>query len=221
MSDKKISQLATSTTLIGTELVPIVQGGQTVATTPNAISALIKPYKVYTALLMQSGSDVGAQYTSSAPLTIGVTYTIDSYVAGDDFSNVGGPGVSNINNYWNDYKFIATGTTPKNWVGETSIYFIPAAPVVTVLENTIGNIWFTYNSIGAYFVNSDALFTNNKIVTFLQNTVDDANNASTNLGYAIDYPNSFQIITASNTGTSWVDSDSLLYNTPIEIRVYS
>ena len=43
MADKKISQLIPGTTLVGTEPIPMVQGGQTVATTPNAISALIKP----------------------------------------------------------------------------------------------------------------------------------------------------------------------------------
>lgn len=56
MADKKISQLTPGTTLVGTEPIPMVQGGQTVATTPNAIGALIKPYKVYTALLTQTGT---------------------------------------------------------------------------------------------------------------------------------------------------------------------
>ena len=35
-----------------------------------------------------------------------------------------------------------------------------------MLENTIGNIWFTYGSVGAYVANSDGLFATDKTCLF-------------------------------------------------------
>ena len=51
MSDKKISQLASVTNLIGTELVPIVQGGNTVRTMIGSINKLAKTYLTITKAL--------------------------------------------------------------------------------------------------------------------------------------------------------------------------
>lgn len=51
MSDKKISQLASVTNLIGTELVPIVQGGVTSKTTIGLINKLAKTYLTITKAL--------------------------------------------------------------------------------------------------------------------------------------------------------------------------
>jgi hypothetical protein len=115
-------------------------------------------YKVYTALLTQSGSD-DLIILNSGTLTIGQTYWINE-AEGVDFTNVGAP-----NNETNTY-FVATGTTPNSWgegegIGEVLITN-EGAPVVTVLENTIGNIWFKYISVGYYAVNSNDLFTVDK-----------------------------------------------------------
>lgn len=93
-------------------------------------------YRVYTALLTQSNGD-GPSMLNDEPLTIGVTYQItDQGGSGWDFTNVGAP-----NNNTGTY-FVATGTTPNSW-GDlgVSLNFNTGAPVVTVLENTIGNIW--------------------------------------------------------------------------------
>lgn len=51
----------------------------------------------------------------SGPLQVGVTYTIDGYVAGDVFTNVGA--ASNANGV----TFIATGTTPTNWTHASAL----------------------------------------------------------------------------------------------------
>jgi hypothetical protein len=114
-----------------------------------------RPYKVYTALLTQSGGD-NFQSISSGSLTIGVTYQIIS-ASGDpgDFTNVGAPN-NNLGTY-----FVATGTDPNEW-GAYELEYNEGAPVVTVLENTIGNIWFTYFGIGQYQIFSDNLFTLDK-----------------------------------------------------------
>ena len=126
-------------------------------------TAYIPKYKVFTALLTQNdGSDLQTIY--SANLTIGVTYLINGNGAGWDFTNVGAP-----NNDSGTY-FIATGTTPNDWglqvVGESLVYD-NGAPRVSVLENTIGNVWFEYGtSTGRYVMKSDGLFPLEKTVTF-------------------------------------------------------
>jgi hypothetical protein len=108
-------------------------------------------YKVYTALLTQSGGSdqLGIQ---SGDLTIGITYRIEQTNPDCDWTNVGAPN-NNVGTY-----FVATGTTPNNWGTDGLLIYNTGAPVVTVLENTIGNIWFTYFGIGTYNLNSDGGF---------------------------------------------------------------
>jgi hypothetical protein len=122
----------------------------------------LKPkYKVYTALLTQSGGNDPQELVSSGSLTVGVTYLISDNASNPDFTNVGAPN-NNVGTY-----FVATGTTPNNWgtVGDVDLGYNGAAPTVIVLENTIGNIWWTYSNVGYYFINSDNLFISDK--TFL------------------------------------------------------
>ena len=130
--------------------------GQTI----NGESILPK-YKVYTALLTQSGGD-DFQSISSGPLTIGVTYQIISEGANDDFTNVGAP-----NNTVGTF-FVATGTNP-NYFDGGELEYNTGAPVVTVLENTIGNVWFTYVDIGLYKCLSNGLFNSSTIVNNIPN----------------------------------------------------
>lgn len=116
------------------------------------------PYKVFTALLTQSGNDT-EDSINSGDLTIGVTYSINQESLGMDFTNVGAP--DNVLGT----TFIATGITPNSW-GDGADYtlsYSAGAPVANVLDNTIGNIWFTYGGTGFYRVNSSGLFKTNKI----------------------------------------------------------
>jgi hypothetical protein len=124
--------------------------GQTINGQP-----ILRPYKVYTALLTQTGGDNDTEVTSG-DLTIGVTYRINVDGTDADFTNVGAPN-NNLNT-----SFVATDTTPNSWGTNGSLRFNSGAPVVTVLENTIGNIWFIYGNTGKYVLNSDNLFINNK-----------------------------------------------------------
>ena len=154
-----------------------------------------KPYKVYTALLTQSGGD-NQQTITSGTLTKGVTYRIESNDG--DYSNVGAP-----NN--NDYTyFVATiDAEPTTW-GSFGLSYNTGAPVVTVLENTIGNIYFTYYGTGDYLANLLNGFPYDKTTVFMQgqNFIQVANN--------LDY---IEIVTNS--------VDNQLGYTPIEIRVYN
>jgi hypothetical protein len=184
------------------------------AATPN--------YKVYTALLTQNGTSSTVNATSGL-LIVGVSYLIDVYNAGDDFSNVGGP-AAGLQGEWDGYSFVATGTTPNNWNNLSGLDYNEGAPVATVLENTIGNIWFTYNDAGIYDVFiSDAFFTQNK--TYLTIEL-----YSTNLDGQGTFRNSFyyndngvaRINTqASSDGYTWAFTNNILNGTPIEIRVYN
>ena len=137
--------------------------GPTGPTGPTGSSGYVIPYKVYTALLTQSGGN-NLQQLIGTSLTIGVTYQIQELdgVSGWDFINVGAP-----NNDVGTY-FVATGTTPNSWTS-AQLEYNTGAPVVTVLENTIGNVWFTYSGVGDYTIDSPGLFTNSKTFFLLTN----------------------------------------------------
>jgi hypothetical protein len=171
-------------------------------------------YKVFTALLTQSGGDNDTEVTSG-DLTIGVTYRINVDGTDADFTNVGAPN-NNLNT-----SFVATGTTPNSWGTNGSLRFNSGAPVVTVLENTIGNVWFEYivsglpgATGGEYLVKSDGLFTPNKTVTFGDTYF--YNVVSYWVNYGINDTNGVYIKTYDGNL-----SNDVLNNTPIEIRVYN
>ena len=179
-----------------------------IAATPPPTPTL--PYKVYTALLSQSGGD-SFLFLLNEPLVIGVTYKIyeDAGPSGWDFTNVGAPN-NNVGT-----SFVATGTTPNSWTN-AELEYNAGAPVAKVLENTIGNIWFTYNGVGQYYVNSNQLFTYPKSTGF----IGDVSGAGENQSLA-----SIQILGDSafyiSTVTSFIVVDDQLFDTPIEIRVYN
>jgi hypothetical protein len=172
-----------------------------------------RPYKIYTALLRQSGG-ADNQSITSGDLTIGVTYQIISGSGQPwDFTNVGAP-----NNDLGTY-FVATGTIPNEW-GAGELEYNTGAPIVTVLENTIGNVWFVYLNDGQYTINCD-LFIDNIEKLFLQSGK--PNNASSDV---FGYVDSFQLegpsvyMTTKDFDTNTL-SNGVLYFTPIEIRVYN
>ena len=69
--------------------------------------------------LCQSGCDPRHRRSSQTSLTsgalvVGQEYIVDTYVAGDDFANVGGSNVTGA-------VFVATGTTPTAWTNSSSL----------------------------------------------------------------------------------------------------
>jgi len=165
-----------------------------------------RPYKVYTSLLTQSGED-GPSSISGGDLIIGITYLINSN-SGADFTNVGAPN-NDIGTY-----FVATGTTPNSW-GSGTLDYNTGAPVVTVLENTIGNIWFTFTSDGDYRINSDGLFNANKCWVTIS-----PGDFINNLLYQEIFYNDINTISIY-CASDGVLTNSVLNNAPIEIRVYN
>jgi hypothetical protein len=168
------------------------------------------PYKVYTALLTQSGGDSDAGLIDNG-IVVGVTYRITPYgnEIGVDFTNIGAP-----NNNAGTY-FVATGITPNSWGINTDdswvLQYNTGAPVVTVLENTIGNITWKYDSVGGYYI-ENVLFENNKTLVLIGSLT-----SNDHTWFAQCYEPQVYI----NTFSSGVSSDSILYNTSIEIRVYN
>jgi hypothetical protein len=171
------------------------------------------PYKVYTALLTQSGGD-DEQTISGGPVTQGVTYwVIDNDTPGSnwDFSNVGGP------TYPFSGYFVATNSEiPISYFG-SMVRYNTGAPVVTVLENTIGNIWFEYLNVGEYSINSDELFTLNKTTQFINSSLglDEGILTISNGG------NTNSLIYLSSTDNIPERINGFFSHTPIEIRVYN
>ncbi len=174
------------------------------------------PYKVYTALLTQSGGD-DPQFlidTDNGNIVPGVTYEITNYAAGDNFTNIGAP--SNANGV----KFVATGHTAATWSGPTELNYNTGAPVVKVLENTIGNIWFTYTNTGQYLINSDSLFLSGKTYFSISDNTDIAAPSNFRM-IMIGNPNSDYINIITYDPVSDLGGNGKLTNTPIEIRVYN
>jgi hypothetical protein len=174
----------------------------------------LKPkYKVFTALLTQNGGD-GPLTTLSGALTVGVTYKLGTIQGNDDFTNVGAP----TNEF--GISFVATGTTPANWESQTELEYNTGAPTAIVLENTIGNIWFTYLTFGIYSVNSNNLFIENKtaidIDAFGENAVYFAV-GSFIVNETIFTESMFNIYTARGGGSR----DEVLQKNRLEIRVYN
>jgi hypothetical protein len=176
-----------------------------------------KPYKVYTALLTQSGGNDPFSLFSG-DLTIGVTYEIyDDGGYGFDFTNVGAP-----NNNFGTY-FVATENTPNSWGTDAKLNYNTGAPVVTVLENTIGNIWFTWEGNGNYWITSNGLFTINK-TWGISDSVFAPTTAITEpvvidvSGHLGSEPPNTMVIRLIGGDFS---GDDLLNKTPIEIRVYN
>lgn len=211
--DKKISQLTAATTpLTGSELIPVVQSGQTVKATIEDV----RGYKVYTALLTQLGGDSPSPLSwdddpGGPLLTIGVTYEIIDVTGNPDFTNVGAPN-NNLGT-----KFVATGTTANYW-GQGVLLWNGGAPVVNVLENTIGNIWWTYVSEGNWMANSDGLFPSGKVYIDCKNIFSGAN--FVNLWESIEtsaVPNQLTIYYADYGGTFQNGMDL----GRVEIRVYN
>jgi len=168
----------------------------------------MRGYKAFTALLTQSGGDDPLEI-STGLLSIGVTYFVSYCIAGDDFRNVGGPLVTiDDDPLINGTYFVATGTTPTNWTHGTGLGYNTGAPVVTVLENTIGNVWFSYNFDELWAIaNCTNAFTSK---TFWTITLPGA----TEVLYS-------GFVDSLNTFVFQNSSLQSFANTPIEIRVYN
>jgi hypothetical protein len=209
-ADEKVFMVdkRTNTTYGGSQALQDMQQWYTM----QDVSDSVQPYRVFTALLTQSGGDDPGT-KSDGDLEIGVTYYISSVDDGvyGDFTNVGAPN-NDIGTY-----FVATGETPNKW-GKTSLAYNTGAPVVTVLENTIGNIWFTYDIAGHYIAYMPP-FPEQKQVVFSPTSAYKVSSKE----FYIDISNDSidgRVNIVTTDGTSLADNDAI-EDFPIEIRVYN
>lgn len=187
--------------------------------TMDDITSTVRPYNVFTALLTQSGGDNQSyveNFTtagSTQNIVKGVTYYIDVNTDNVDFSSIGAPSNAEGTYFIATENKINTDFPNLTW----ALGYNTGAPVATVLENTIGNVWFSYNDVGQYYLNSNALFTLNKIFSIVNANTDAATGAI--IGIAANYSNNNILITSGDPilGSTY---DGFLSNTPIEIRVY-
>lgn len=176
------------------------------------------PYKVYTALLTQNGeSYVGNLFEGK--LTVGMTYMIiqgESEMTerpnGFDFTNVGAPN--------NDIgtQFVATGEDPISWGEGIALQFDTGAPLVIVLENTIGDIYFQYKEKGVYQVRSNYLFSPDKTTVSIDSFGQNENIGAFILNSTNIKEEEFLIRTFFFKGEN---TDGILQKNRIEIRVYN
>lgn len=172
----------------------------------------VRPYKVFTALLTQSGGndprtmqgDGGGDISSA---TKGTTVEIFSNSNNIDYSSIGAPN-SNVGTYF----ILTQDITLSNLDIDTIFNINTGAPVATVLENTIGNVWFQYESTGVYSIN------NNNLIFLVENTFAQTvtvNDGGTPILYSFvaNFPFDGKLFIYGDEG--------YLNNTPIEIRVYN
>ena len=164
--------------------------------------SILPAYKVYTALLTQSGGEFQEIAVPGSGLNVGVSYLIEEN-SGYNFIPLGAPN-NNIGTYFLCNQDIDTDTDIS-----FQLSYNLGAPVVTVLENTIGNIWWTFVADGEYYANSDNIFPSNK--TFCQNII-----ISSSPNYLLSF-----IVNDNYVDFICTDGNNNLNNTPIEIRVYN
>lgn len=175
----------------------------------------VRPYKVFTALLTQSGGndprtmqgDGGGDISSA---TKGTTVEIFSNSNNIDYSSIGAPN-SNVGTYF----ILTQDITLSNLDIDTIFNINTGAPVATVLENTIGYIWFTYDDTGLYGINLDDTFIEEK--TFILTPSSGYDSAVLQGGGGEPY----SIYRFSDNKCSILTSNGSLNKSPIEIRVYN
>lgn len=201
----------------------------------NKLEDSSRPYRSFTALLYQDGGSDRRQMRGDGEGDLGVARTGTTvYIAlnpnGKDYSSIGAP--SSDKGTW----FILTRDISYEDLDIDTVFNIDlGAPlVVSLLENSIGNIWFTYNDIGQYSINSNELFNERK--TYL--SINPLANQNTEWNAPI--YSFFQISTNELTlrtlsaikplaeepaATETMEGerfiDGYLNYTPIEIRVYN
>jgi len=166
-------------------------------------------YKVFSALVTQNGNGNDQQSLYSNPVVVGRSYYIASLGedSAADFTTIGAP--SNTPGTY----FIATSNTANWGIIDAELGYNASAPVVKILENTIGNdIHFESGELSRVFTLTSSVgnkFPLDKTATFHQSLVA---SASQNL---ISYvSNGSQITFVANT-------TGILNDFPIEVRIYN
>lgn len=185
---------------------------------------------VYRALLTQTSSITGNSLPAfNFGLVKGETYTISSYIEGDDFSNIANVTSGTINQ--TGCVFIATGETPINWQYGSELVS-DGGLVVQVVENTLGyDIDWTWKPFGGYGYYIGVNNTTGPLInSFPRQSTLIKGQSTTNpfygfptyniVGNPVSYSNKDEAIGISVVDYSASDQvDNALYYTPVEILI--
>ncbi len=175
-----------------------------------------RSYKIYYTIIDQN-APIASQ--TSGTFAIGEIWTINTYNANDDFSNM--ELISGVMNT-NGCKFRATSDTPAHWDHSSDLSYDGAPYVVSTnsdgnlapFENTIGNIVWGYNSVGNYSGTLNGAFPLDKTSVSVQ--------CVPTTGYfTVIYLNDANSFTLQVSNQALVGIDGFIWHTPIEIRVYN
>jgi len=201
-------------------------------TTEDAAWKQIAPkYKVFTALLSQDGvadstktvgNSDGGPLKQVTTFSKGATYVIDENPNNTDLSALGAP------NSLVGTRFISTLDADLVAYGldvDVVFSFNQAGIRAQVLDNTIGDVWFTYEGIGVYALRSDNLFTLEKTTTFNSTFYNFATESIVTLSTPSWETNTDGMIklTAASMGNGPLGLNDGLMGTPVllEVRVYN
>lgn len=170
------------------------------------------PYKVFTALITQSG-------TGDAPETI---FGDGSIIKGNSYYILENPNNENLtlvgapNNIPGTF-FIATETVSGKYSPNVKLAYNQGSPTAIVLENTLGGVAFGYITTGRYSVNSNGLFKMDKTTISIDAFGQDGNSPGLAVigNTTLNDENKFTIVCAKGG-----DVDGILQKTRIEIKVY-
>jgi hypothetical protein len=116
--------------------------------------------------------------------------------------------------------FVATGTNPTSWGSNTVINYNTGAPVATVLENTIGLLWWDIRADGTYRLHAPGQNLNTAYISsYSYYNIDN----TTSYIFSVSPP-SLSGTSADFTSRNIVDQQNdndVLINIPIEIRIYN
>jgi hypothetical protein len=209
-NDEKVFMVSntTNTTYSGSQALKDMNEWYTM----EDVSNTVKPYKAFSCLLTQK-QNPSEETLVQDPLTIGVTYRIVNDPEGvvGDFTNVGAP-----NNEDGTY-FIATGEDPNSW-GDSVLEWNMGVPVVQVLENDLGHVWFEFIGSGEFnIVSGNGSFTPGK-TAFIDSTSYLPGIDIVAIGYTYLYPDAITFTTSVSNGP---DQKLVVRPTFVEIRVYN
>jgi hypothetical protein len=182
----------------------------------------VKPYKVYTALLTQSG---GSNILTTGNLNGGPSKDVDGFDIGVTYEITANPNNTNLTKYGATSNSVGTkfvsnysGNLTDDDIDVDVIFsFNTGAPVVTVLENTIGNIYWAYEGTGQYSASVPNFIQGKGLVFYGAGNIG-------NYSYVVqaynDFPSSGIWIDTSDSSIG-SSVDGVLQETPIEIRVYN
>lgn len=229
VTGKTIGELTELTNLTPNTKIPVELSGDTYHINYSSIT----PYRIYRALITHTEpfAYFGDDDTPLGGFILGESYTIDDYFTGDDFSNIAEVLDGVINE--TGCVFRVTGDTStleitaNNWIG--SILISSGDVVLNVIENTLGfNISPIYpipGLDGTYLFVSDSptedVFNPKKSTFTVGTTIPYGFAPYLPIFMASIDPGFFVPMLFTVDSVSLTPQGNMLYNTPIELKIYN